>query len=265
MRKLALWSVLLVLSAAQIWVACGTYPLQITRMVTLQRGQFALDYDCQAATALRYRYSLAQDRGTLGRPAQFALDPALPPACRGQRSARSYVGVHAGYDRGHLVTSNHMDYDAYSMTAANYMSNIVPQVSRFNQGIWVRAENVAECYRDLAPLDVYGGVVYGLDAHGLANDYFLASHGIRTPEYFWKVIVTSDPASGAMRAIAWYIPNIEDLAPLDAYLLSVRELELLLGPSAAGIAIPDDVKLQKPDKTWPLPAGCQLSIRADDG
>ena len=60
------------------------------------------------------------------------------------------------------------------------MTNIVPQASTFNQGIWLAAENVAECYRDLAPVRVGGGVVYSYSA----NDYFLISHGIPTPEYF---------------------------------------------------------------------------------
>jgi len=27
-----------------------------------------------------------------------------------------------------------------------------------------------------------------------ANDYFLVSHGIPTPEYFWKVILSADKA-----------------------------------------------------------------------
>ena len=102
--------------------------------------------------------------------------------CGGQTSTKSYASVRSGYDRGHLVTSNHMDYNATYIRRANYMTNIVPQVSGFNRGIWLEAETVAECYRDLAPVQVYGGVVYS----DPSNDWFLASHGIRTPEFFWK-------------------------------------------------------------------------------
>ena len=50
-----------------------------------------------------------------------------------------------------------MDYSVEYILRANYMTNIVPQASSFNQGIWLAAENVAECYRDLTPVRVVGG------------------------------------------------------------------------------------------------------------
>jgi endonuclease G len=230
--------------------------------IVLDYGRFALLFDCAGRTALRYRYSLDADHGHLPRPPAFRLDPALPPGCAQQGSAASYAGVHAGYDRGHLVTSNHMDDDARALAAANYMTNIVPQASRLNQGIWVRAENIAECYRDIAPLDVFGGVRYEDGAAARADDFYVASHGIRTPEYFWKAVLTSDPATGAMRAIAWYVPNRADAGPLDRYLVSLRELLALVGPSALDPRVPPDVLDQKPAATWPQPADCALSLRA---
>lgn len=232
--------------------------------ILLDYGRFVLLFDCAERTALRYRYSLGPDRGRLRRPAAFRLDPALPEGCAQQRSAASYASVHPGYDRGHLVTSNHMDDDARALESANYMTNIVPQASRLNQGIWVRAENIAECYRDLAPLDVIGGVVYGTGAGAGADDYFLASHGIRTPEYFWKAVITSDPAGGALRAIAWFVPNRADAGPLDRYLVSLRTLQELVGPSALDLRLPPDVLDQTPDATWPQPPGCDLSALPRD-
>ena len=144
-----------------------------------------------------------------------------------------------------------MDYDATYIRRANYMTNIVPQVSSFNQGIWVKAENVAECYRDIAPVDVYGGVVYG-DA---ANDYFLASHGIPTPEFFWKTIITRDPNTGTAKAISWIIPNEANLGSLDNYLVTIADLEELLGASYVAINAPASLKNMLPATTWPQPAG----------
>lgn len=138
------------------------------QVVTLNKGGFVLTYDCSIHSATRYEYTLTADTGSAARPSSFYKDPDLPAGCLGQTSTTSYASIKSGYDRGHLVTSNHMDYNATYIRRANYMTNIVPQVSSFNQGIWVKAENVAECYRDIAPVDVYGGVVYG-DA---SNDYF---------------------------------------------------------------------------------------------
>lgn len=231
-------------------------PASTDWIVRLDYGGYQLTYDCTTHTALQYSYTLGFDNGTVARPSNFTLDPTLPAGCGQQTTANSYAAaIHPGYDRGHLVSSNHMDYDADLIKRANYMTNIVPQVATFNRGIWLDAENVAECYRDIAPVQVYGGVVYSDES----NDWFFVSHGIRTPEYFWKVIVTTDPATGAAKAIAWYIPNVEGLTSLDPYLVSITELERLVGSSLVGITAPASVKAMKPGTSWPLPAGCNYT------
>ena len=108
--------------------------------------------------------------------------------------------------------------------------------------------------RDIAPVDVYGGVVYG-DA---ANDYFLASHGIPTPEFFWKTIITRDPNTGTAKAISWIIPNEANLGSLDNYLVTIADLEELLGASYVAINAPASLKTccrpppgrSRPGVTW---------------
>ena len=225
------------------------------RLVAMDYGGFALLFDCTLRIALRYQYKLSKDTGNLARPSAFTLDPTLPADCPQQTSTASYASVVPGWDRGHLVTSNHMDYNAAYILRANYMSNVVPQVAVFNQGLWLAAENVAECYRDLAPLQVYGGVVFG----DPSNDFFLASHGVPTPDRFWKVIVTTDAATAAVKAIAWIMPNQALLGTLDSYLVSIAELEQIVGTAMVGIDLPAAVKLAKPATTWPLPAGCSTS------
>lgn len=224
------------------------------QVVTLNKGGYTLSYDCTNRTALRYEYVLQADNGSAARPSSFNLDTELPSGCAGQTSSASYASVRSGYDRGHLVTSNHMDYNATYIRRANLMSNIVPQVASFNQGIWVRAEEVAECYRDIASVQVYGGVVYS----DTTNDYFLTSHGIRTPDFFWKTIITANP-SGGSRAISWLIPNSATLGSLDSYIVSINELEDTFGASTIGITAPANVKAMLPATTWPQPSGCDLS------
>lgn len=151
------------------------------------------------------------------------------------------------------MPSNQMDHSELAIRQAHYMSNIVPQAAPFNQGIWVRTEEVSECYRDLAPVQVYGGVVYD----NPANDFFLESHGIRTPDGFWKTILTTG-VDGQTRAIGWYIPNQATLEPLDRYIRSIAELEGLLGADTVSIEASDEVKAPKPKRTWPRPRDCDL-------
>ena len=115
-------------------------------------------------------------------------------------------------------------------------------------GLAVAARRACAAPRQPTPCGVRGaqsGVVYS----DSANDYFLTSHGIPTPEYFWKVILSAD------KAIAWHIPNRSDLASLDSYLVSITELEGKLG-----VAMVDAPQLLKASRaTWKLPAGCSLS------
>ena len=218
---------------------------------------FRLIYDCTDRTALHYRYTLQADTGSAARPSTFTFDPTLPAGCLQQTSTASYESVHPGYARGHLVMSNHMDSDSALIRRANYMSNIVPQVSGFNRGIWLEAETVAECYRDLAPVQVYVGVVHG-DTASDTNDYYLSSDGIRTPEFLWKALITTDPATGAGKAIAWLIPNTTGLGALDRYIVSIAELEQRLGAASVRISASAALKAMKPQTTWALPSGCSV-------
>lgn len=218
---------------------------------------FRLIYDCTDRTALHYRYTLQADTGSAARPSTFTFDPTLPAGCLQQTSTASYESVHPGYARGHLVMSNHMDSDSALIRRANYMTNIVPQVSGFNRGIWLEAETVAECYRDLAPVQVYGGVVHG-DTASDTNDFYLSSHGIRTPEFLWKALITTDPATGAGKAIAWLIPNTTGLGALDRYIVSIAELEQRLGAASVRISASAALKAMKPQTTWALPSGCSV-------
>lgn len=236
-------------------VATEPTPAGEGRTVTLDHGAFRLLYDCDGRSAVRFEYRLEADVGQLARADTFLLgDPLLPVGCADQLRASSYASVAAGWDRGHLVAANHMDGSADAMTAAFYMTNIVPQRAALNRGIWLQTEEIAECYRDLAPVQELGGVLFD-DA---ANDLFLSSHGLRTPDWFWKVLITTD-ASGAAQAQAWLIPNRDDLSGLDAYLVRLVDLEARVGAQRLGLpALPEVVRTALPTRSWALPAGCQL-------
>jgi endonuclease G len=90
------------------------------------------------------------------------------------------------------------------------------------------------------------------------------SHGIRTPDWFWKVVITRDAATDALRAIAWIIPNQADLQPLDSYLVSISQLQQWLSEQqveAARLNLswpPEYDTTAGPATTWPQPANCQL-------
>jgi len=206
-------------------VACGggasdetpTQPgMSSGKLLSMDYGGVGLLYDCAARSAIRFEYRLEKDTGNLVRPANYTFDPTFPKDCGQQTSTNSYANVVNEWDRGHLVASNHMDFDTNYLLRANYMSNIVPQLASVNRGVWKETENITECYRELAPINVIGGVVY----NDTKNDFFVQSHGIKSPDFFWKTLTTLD-ASGHLQIISWLIPNHESLEVLDAYIVTV--------------------------------------------
>ncbi|KPJ94471.1 MAG: hypothetical protein AMJ53_05155, partial [Gammaproteobacteria bacterium SG8_11] len=129
------------------------------------------------------------------------------------------------------------------------MTNILPQARTMNRGAWKLTEEIIECKRDEETLNVIGGVVWGRNPD---DDFFIESHGVETPDYFWKVVIGND------KAIAWLIPNSHNAkrSRLDEYIISIEELEEFLHES---IQAPANLKNMKPRKSWSLPSGCDKS------
>ncbi len=204
---------------------------------------FTLWLDCKERAAVKFRYTAHLDTGSEPRREKFAFDPELPRECQ-QTSTKAYGH---NYDRGHQVPANHLDHSAVAIKQSNYISNILPQAAGMNRGAWLLTEEITECYRDLGDLLVLGGVIWGDNA---ADDFFVGSHGVRTPDAFWKVIIR-----GNDDVIAWIVPNSQEARRenLDDYLVSVAEIERLTGEK---FPVSDDVRTKKLRYSWMLPVGC---------
>ena len=222
-------------------------------LLWLDYGGFKLLYDCDLKSANRFEYKLGKDTGNFSRPTAFSFDPDFSKNYSQQISTSSYASVVSGWDRGHLVPSNHMDYDTTYLLRANYMTNIVPQLASLNQGLWKETENITECYRDLAPVQVIGGVIYA----DTSNDFFIASHGIKSPDYFWKTLVTTN-SNNQIETISWLLPNQNGLSNLNSFIVSIAELESRLGSELVGIDLDTGIKQRKAATSWELPKNCFL-------
>jgi endonuclease G len=207
---------------------------------------FTVWLDCSQRGAVKFRYNAQHDTGGAKRYDKFFLDPNVPAECQ-QASAKGYGH---NYDRGHLVPANHLDASESAIKATNTVTNILPQAANMNRGAWLLTEEIIECYRDIDELLVIGGVVWGNNPN---DDYFVPSHGIKTPDAFWKVIIRG--AGQDERAIAWIVPNSQYAAKknLDRYLVSVDELERVTGEK---IPVADYAKHEKPSASWLIPRGC---------
>lgn len=70
-----------------------------------------------------------------------------------------------------------------------------------------------------------------------ADDYFVASHGVQTPDAFWKVIIRGTEQDE--RVIAWIVPNSQEATKrnLDQYLVSVEQLGKVIGEKLPAVKI----------------------------
>jgi endonuclease G len=211
-------------------------------------GGFTVWLDCEKRGAVKFQYNAQRDSGNAQRSSSFYMDSKVPTRCQ-QTSTASYKresGAKPTYDRGHLVPANHLDHSADAIRQTNTITNILPQVASMNRGAWKHTEEIVECYWDIDELLVIGGVLWGTDA---SNDYFVSSHGITTPDAFWKVVVRPG------RVMAWIIPNSEaaKYKVLDNYLVSVRKIEKLTGEK---IPVEEFLKDEVPNSSWQIPIGC---------
>jgi endonuclease G len=214
----------------------------------LQYSHYSLQYDCKEKRADRFTYTLTSTiDGIAKRPQAFNFDPTYKKECQ-QFSNDAYGN---GYDRGHLVTSSHMDMDRKSRLESHYVTNMLPQVGSFNKGIWQATEQISSCIRESRDITVYGGVIFD----DPSNDIFLKSHGVKTPDYWWKVLVTKGQ-DGNTNIISWLFPNQEGLGALDQYLVSVAEIESKINDDLGPIPIPAKLKGIRLAKSWGIGKQC---------
>lgn len=216
------------------------------QILQLDYPGYRLWVDCKRHASYKFQYTASRDTGNNKRANSFYLDPAVPSDCQ-QSSTNAYV---KGYDRGHLVPANHLDFSAASIRMSNYMTNILPQSSSMNRGAWYQTELTTECYRDIDELLVIGGVIWPSEGE---NHRYLIQHGVEVPKAFWKVIIRG--IGQDERAIAWVIPNDAKatIKRLDEYLVSVEEIEKITGES---IPVAQYAKYDTPSTSWLIPYGC---------
>lgn len=206
---------------------------------------FTIWLDCAKHGPYKFEYEPKKDTGNLPRAADFTFDPKIPKQCQ-QISTAAYGN---GYDRGHMVPENHLDYSKLAMQQANYMTNILPQTSTFNRSGWLATEEIVECYRDIANLYVTGGTIWGNNPN---DDYFVKTHNVITPDAYWKIIINKD----TKQSISWIIPNSNTASRnnLDSYLVSINDIEKATGEK---LNTPNINKATKLSSSWKLPQKCQ--------
>ena len=153
----------------------------------------------------------------------FQPDPDLPASVRTELS--DYKG--SGYSRGHICASA----DRLNSMEANeqtfYLSNMMPQTSKLNEGTWANMENQVRKWNDSKYREtlyvVKGGTID--DAHLLSK----SRTGLNVPEYFYMGIVSK--LGDKYRGIAFILEhnNPGNSAAPKNYVFTIDQLEQLTG------------------------------------
>lgn len=132
--------------------------------------------------------------GDLKARRKYVLDPLLFPAqslsFKDYKGASNCDGKKAGYDKGHLAPVGSFKASAYAYQA-QYLSNIVPQMRKLNQGPWrVLEEQVRDFVKKGNELRILTGPLFGKAGGNKTPPCWKAAQGKleEIPVSYWKIV-----------------------------------------------------------------------------
>jgi len=127
----------------------------------------------------------------------------------------------SGYVKAHLASIDDMKIDQTAMSEGYYMSNISPQSSAFNSGIWKDLEEKVRTWVQTNG-EVYvvaGGILKNNKGHFGVNK-------VSIPGEYYKVVLDTDPD---YKVIGFIMTNAKGYGKLKSYAVSVDDIETRTG------------------------------------
>lgn len=227
----------------------ATDPANRTKFL-IERPEYVISYNDETRQAnwVSWSYSLS-DSGSQARTDAWAVEELLPPGFL--RIPINSFGTQLGqsWDRGHMTPSADRTLNFSNNAVTFRMSNIIPQASQNNQGLWNNFE--AYC-RSLAADGSEVLLIAGpgeFDKDGDAQIDARLSNQMGVGGKVWKIAVVVPNANSTIpanqrittsaRVIALITPNVgSGLLPWQSYITSVEAIEDLTGLNFF-TAIPD--------------------------
>lgn len=198
----------------------------------IQRTVEAIDYNDNRGLPNWASWDLtAADIGTNAR-SSFITDTNLPSNFNWVTTG-DYT--YSGYDRGHLCPSKDRTATPEDNDMVFFMSNIMPQNSLNNSGVWNQFENYC---RSLAQSPDNYELLITCGPVGFSGARINTNGPILIPDYVWKIVVVVPPGVGPAtnritatnRVIALKMPN-DDTATnaWTAYVTSANQIQVDTG------------------------------------
>ena len=208
-----------------------------SEIIKRQYSNFVLWMDCEKRAAAYFSYDIEQSISDADNKESLLFDNSFQRECQ-QYSLDDYGDP---FMKGYMVPLKHMPISTNNETG--YIANVLP-MHKATHSSWRRTEritrNVMNKYKVLF---IAGGAIWS----NSNNDHFLNSHGVPTPEAFWKVI-WGLTESGNIQINAWMIPNsyIGHSKNLTLFEVSIDKIEKI---TQVIIPVPDNLKCDS-YRTW---------------
>ena len=194
---------------------------------------YTLSYNEEAEQASWVAYELTRDEvlsTNVERKDNFREDKSVRT---GSASLEDYRG--SGYDRGHMAPAADFRWSAEAMSDTFYLSNMSPQNSTLNRGLWADLEAIV---RQMA---VDNEAVYVVTGPVLSEEPIetIGPNNVWVPQRYYKVVL--DYTDPDIKAIGFVIPNESTTGDIKSYVKTVDEVEELTGLDFFPL-LPDDVE-----------------------
>ena len=143
---------------------------------------------------MAYHLSPALVWGELKAERKYIQDPLLSPnhslKFKDYKGASSCDGQGKGYDKGHLAPLGSFKASPY-IYQAQYLSNIVPQTRKLNQGPWkTLEERVRNFVKKGNAVRILTGLFYGQEGKNKIPPCWKAAQGKlqEVPHSYWKIV-----------------------------------------------------------------------------
>jgi endonuclease G len=196
-------------------------PLGIDNHQIVDKTYYTLSFNQEHKQADWVAYTMYPfpDSLSVKRSGSFKADPDVHG---GSATLADYKG--SGYDRGHLAPAKALSYSKESMRQSFYLSNMSPQVPKFNQGIWRLLE--AQVYRwskESDSLYVVSGPVLDAPLESIGESK------VSVPRSYYKTIVRFE--NGEVTGIGFLLENKKfgKKEPYFNYITSIDSIEQVTG------------------------------------
>ena len=191
-----------------------------TGNIVVKHKGYTLSYNDKYEQADWVAYTLTVDElntKATGRTEDFREDPMVS-------SAHLEDYKNSGYDRGHLCPSADRTSSVELNSETFYLSNMSPQIHRFNAGLWLKAEDaVRDAARMFGKIYIVTGPIFTDDMDTIGSCCSIA-----VPKSFYKVILAIDDNNNVY-TLGLICPQEYEKGNLPLYATTVDKVEEITG------------------------------------